>query len=272
MAPGAGTDRPLAHPLPGAMVPAPVRRAGHVLAVVALGSSLLALLALGVAPRTGRYRTVTVLSGSMRPSMPEGSVVVQTPAALADVKVGDVITYRIPVEDRRVVTHRVVEVVEAGPRPVLRTKGDANTAPDPWMARLSGEQVWKARAAVPKVGYALQALRHPAAQRLIVLLAPALLAVIWFREIWAAGAGSAPAPPGASTPLGPGGGRRRDAALAGPGRWPQVVAVPGPPGRWQGAAALAALAAVALLVPPRPGPRPRALPARRGRRGDAGVA
>ncbi len=49
------------------------------------------------------------------------------------------ITYRIPAEDRRIVTHRIVEIEVAGERPVVVTKGDANRNPDPWVAHLKGE-------------------------------------------------------------------------------------------------------------------------------------
>jgi len=147
-------------------------------------SALLLLLVVGIGPRTGRYQTATVLTGSMRPAMPEGSVVLATPMAARDVRVGDVITYRIPVEDRRIVTHRVVEVVRDGDRPVVRTKGDANKDPDTWVAELTGATVWKVRVAVPKAGYLFEWLRRPQARQLLVFVVPLLLAFLLLRDIW----------------------------------------------------------------------------------------
>lgn len=147
--------------------------------------SLVAFGVLAVGPRTGRYQTATVLTASMRPTMPEGSMVVTTPVDPAGLRVGDVITYRIPVEDRRIVTHRVVELHEPGPTPVVRTKGDANNGADPWTARLTGGTVWKARVAVPKVGYATVWLRQPQVRTLFVLFVPFLLAALWLKDIWA---------------------------------------------------------------------------------------
>jgi signal peptidase len=147
-------------------------------------SALLLLLVVGIGPRTGRYQTATVLTGSMRPTMPEGSVVLATPMAARDVRVGDVITYRIPVEDRRIVTHRVVEVVREGNRPVVRTKGDANKDPDTWVAELTGATVWKVRASVPKAGYVFEWLRRPQARQLLVFVVPLLLAFLLLRDIW----------------------------------------------------------------------------------------
>lgn len=150
--------------------------------LVALSLVVFAVLAIG--PRTGRYQTATVRTASMRPTMPEGSMVVTTPLDPADLRVGDVITYRIPVEDRRIVTHRVVEILQPGPTPVVRTKGDANNGVDPWAARLKGGAVWKARVSVPKVGYATVWLRDPRQRTLFVLFVPFLLAALWLKDIW----------------------------------------------------------------------------------------
>ena len=147
--------------------------------------TLLTLLVIGLGPPTGAYQVRTVLTGSMRPTMPEGSVVMITPIPPAALRVQDVITYRIPVEDRRIVTHRIVEIVETGAEPVVRTQGDANDTADLWVARLKGGQAWRVRLSVPKVGYALAALRQPAARRLTVLAAPALLALVSLVRIWA---------------------------------------------------------------------------------------
>lgn len=141
-------------------------------------------VALGLGPRSGRYQTVTVLTGSMRPSMPEGSLVVATPVRLDRLRVGDTITYRIPVEDRRVVTHRIVEMVRGGDRPVVVTQGDANALPDPWVAELKGAHAWKVTAVVPKAGSVLQELRSPFVARLVLPGVCALLALLWMRDIW----------------------------------------------------------------------------------------
>ena len=144
----------------------------------------LTLVALSVGPRTGRYQTATVLTGSMRPHMPEGSMVVITPMAARDVHVGDVVMYRIPVEDHRVVTHRVMQVVEGGDHPVIRTKGDANRAPDPWVAQIGSGPLWKVRFTIPKAGRAVHSLRQPSIRRLTVLGLPMVLCALWLGEIW----------------------------------------------------------------------------------------
>jgi signal peptidase I len=143
-----------------------------------------ALVGLGLLPRTGWYRPVTVLSGSMKPSFAPGDMVVVTPEPLRDVRVGQVISYRIPVGDHHVQSHRVIKILRGGPHPVVRTKGDANNAPDPWTAKLKGTTAWRVRAVLPKVGYAVFWFRSPLMHSLTVLLAPLLLALLAVVQIW----------------------------------------------------------------------------------------
>lgn len=138
-------------------------------------------LVVAIGPHTGRYRTLTVLSASMQPTLPAGSVVVVTPTPVADVTVGDIITYTAPVADAGVVTHRVVEVVAPG---TVRTQGDANNAPDPWVAQLKGTTAWKVRTDVPLLGHVLSALRDPIARVLTVGTTTALGVLFGLRAIW----------------------------------------------------------------------------------------
>jgi signal peptidase len=159
------------------------------LAVLALALATMAFVGLG--PMTGRYRVLTVLSGSMRPVAPTGSIVIDTPIPLARVRVGDVITYQIPVGDRRVVTHRVIQLRQGGATPVVVTKGDANAAPDPWVAALHGATAWKMRTAIPGVGSFIRWLRSPEVHRVATLLVPLLLAAVWLSVIWKPAASSA---------------------------------------------------------------------------------
>jgi signal peptidase len=119
----------------------------------------------------------------MRPGMPEGSVVVVTPMPANSVRIGDVITFAAP-DDHRIVTHRVVQIVEAGDEPVVRTKGDANNAPDPWDAQLLGGTVWKKRFSIPKLGYGMVWLRNPKVLPLTLAFLPFLCLIAWIIEIW----------------------------------------------------------------------------------------
>lgn len=160
------------------------RSPADVLARLFLAFALLALVLLGLLPNLGWYRTETVLSGSMKPYFSPGDIVVVTPEATRDVRVGQVISYHIPVGDHHVQSHRVIEVVRGGDHPLVRTKGDANASPDPWTARLNGGTAWQVRAVVPKVGWAIVWLRTPAIRRVAIFALPLLLAILGLLRIW----------------------------------------------------------------------------------------
>lgn len=100
-------------------------------------------------PIVGGYRPVVILSGSMKPAYPVGSIIYYKKAAFQDIKVGDAITMRLG-EDS-LATHRVVEKNETNQE--FTTKGDNNPTPD--NEPVSYERVvGKATAhAIPYVGY-----------------------------------------------------------------------------------------------------------------------
>lgn len=160
------------------------RRLGAVAAQLAFLLALAALVGLGLLPRTGWYRPVTVLSGSMQPAFSPGDMVVVTPEPVSAVRVGQVISYRIPVGDHHVQSHRVIAVTRRDGQVSVRTKGDANAAPDPWTATLHGETVWHVRTVLPKLGWIVFWLRAPLVHQLTVFLAPLLLALLAVLHIW----------------------------------------------------------------------------------------
>ncbi len=157
-----------------------------------VAASVAILLIIGIGPRSGSYRTITVLSGSMRPVIMPGSVVIVVPIPTSEVRVGDVITFMAPVDGSPMVTHRVIQIATTGTHPVIRTKGDANTGPDPWLARMNGDTAWRVRFSIPAAGYGINWLRQPAAHKLTVVLTPILLAVALLVGIWRTPGNEAP--------------------------------------------------------------------------------
>ncbi|WP_081866130.1 signal peptidase I [Blastococcus sp. URHD0036] len=150
-----------------------------------VAAAVLAFVGLALGPHVLDYRTMTMLTGSMAPNIEPGDVVVSTPLDVSDVEVGMVITYHIPIDDHRVVTHRVIEVDHTADGTVsVRTQGDANDAPDPWTAVLTGDTAWQMRAVVPEIGNAITALRDPVVNKALVYGAPALLAGWMLLSIW----------------------------------------------------------------------------------------
>src|SRR5215212_9181235 len=150
-----------------------------------MGVAVLAFLFLAVGPHLLGYRTMTMLTASMAPEIDPGDVTVVTPIAISEVTEGMVITYHKPVEDHSVVTHRVVSV-ETGPdgSVQVRTKGDANSAIDPWTATLEGDTAYQLRAVIPGLGHVIQALRAPVVAQVLLYGAPALLAGWLLLTIW----------------------------------------------------------------------------------------
>jgi signal peptidase len=181
-----------------------LRRTARLLSTLLLGLAVLCLLAVTLGPRLLDYRTATMLTASMSPGIRPGDVIVDTPLALSDVRPGQVLTYHIPVEDHRVVSHRVIEVQRPAPGVVnVRTQGDANPAPDPWTATLTGDTVWQVRAVVPKAGVVIRALRTPWVHTALTGAVPVLVLCWLLMGIWwPAKPAEAAAPAGAATPTG----------------------------------------------------------------------
>ncbi|HEV7167071.1 MAG TPA: signal peptidase I [Micrococcaceae bacterium] len=147
--------------------------------------AVLGFLFLAVAPRILGYQTLTMLTGSMSPLINPGDVVVTAPISAENVKVGDIITYHIPVEDHRVETHRVVDVMRTADGVVtVQTKGDANNGADPWVATLDGNVAYIEVASVPYLGNLIRLLREPVVMFIFMYGAPGVLVTGLLISIW----------------------------------------------------------------------------------------
>lgn len=94
--------------------------------------ALLAVLTLAVLiPRVAGATPFTVLTGSMEPGLPPGTLIVAQPTDAGDIRIGQVVTFQIESGEPEVVTHRVVAVRQAQDgQPEFLTKGDANDVVD----------------------------------------------------------------------------------------------------------------------------------------------
>ena len=143
---------------------------GLVLLVAALAVVLVVL------PRATGSTPLTVLTSSMEPGLPPGTLLVVRPTPVEQVKVGDVVTYQIASGRPEVITHRVTGIESAADgdlRFVLQ--GDANDEPDPQAVRPEqvGGVLWYS---VPLVGWVNQAVAGEARTWIVPLLAVGLLA------------------------------------------------------------------------------------------------
>lgn len=94
--------------------------------VLVVLTALVALLLMG--GRVLGLQNYIVLTGSMAPAYPPGSLVYVQEVDTSELAVGDPITFRLT--DELVATHRIAEVVGSGSDTRFRTKGDANSKPD----------------------------------------------------------------------------------------------------------------------------------------------
>ena len=128
-----------------------------------LGSLLLAFV-IAVALLLGGVRLVgltpyTVLSGSMEPTYPVGSVIYVTETDPAELEVGEAITFRLP--SGTVVTHGIEAILGENPQNrSFLTKGEANETADGEpvpAAAVIGKPVF----ALPYLGYLSEFIRQP---------------------------------------------------------------------------------------------------------------
>ncbi|KQR53714.1 hypothetical protein ASF88_02315 [Leifsonia sp. Leaf336] len=117
---------------------------------------LLATVAI-VVPRLAGAVPVTILTSSMEPTLPPGTLVVVKPVAAADIRVGDVVTYQIRSGQPEVISHRVIAITHSTTGGLtFTTKGDNNAKADPPVIadQVRGE-VWYS---IPLLGYVNSAL------------------------------------------------------------------------------------------------------------------
>jgi signal peptidase len=141
----------------------------------------------------GGFRPVAVYSGSMRPTIAVGGLAVDRIIPAKDVRVGDVITFNDPFVKGRMVTHRVVQIIPTPNGLAYRTKGDANSARDPWTVRLRGK-VGRVAFSLPVAGYVLVYAHTREVRSALIALASILVLVGLLRRIWRK---ETPAPAGA---------------------------------------------------------------------------
>lgn len=125
---------------------------------VGLSAGLLAFVLLVgilviVVPAATGSTPMTVLTSSMEPTYPPGTLVIVKPIDPQEIRIGDPITYQIESGKEAVVTHRVISITSSTDgSSTFTTQGDNNGAPD--AAAVIPEQVkGKVWYSVPWIGY-----------------------------------------------------------------------------------------------------------------------
>ncbi|HEY7926692.1 MAG TPA: signal peptidase I [Candidatus Dormibacteraeota bacterium] len=151
-----------------------IAHAGN-LATVALAAVLVLFISATVAGGLTRHHFEQVITGSMVPVIPVGSMVVTEQVAVSHLGVGDILVFPKPTNAHEVVVHRIVGLTTTKDGAIqVHTKGDANTAQDPWIIQQPHNGLAdRAVFVVPSLGTAVMLGRNS-----LLILLPALL-MVW---------------------------------------------------------------------------------------------
>lgn len=162
-----------------------------IIAAVTFGSRIPALSNMG-------FRFFSVISGSMEPTIPTGSMLFAGSFNVAELEEGDVITYQKASDENTqpsIITHRIYEInsfeqqreytaeeiegQEAEPVMVyeITTKGDANEDPDNYTV-YPGEILGLYQWHVPQLGYLINFIQSPRGFISFVII-PGMILIIW---------------------------------------------------------------------------------------------
>jgi signal peptidase I len=141
----------------------------------------LCLTAVVALPGVVGYRSLTVVSGSMEPTLETGSVVIDDVIRPLDARPGDILTFNDP-QRKRLLTHRLRRMRVEGGTAHMVTRGDANDAPERWSVPVNGE-IGRVAFHVPKLGHA-RAFISRREVRLGLLGAVFLVGALFLVDVW----------------------------------------------------------------------------------------
>jgi len=151
------------------------RYAKKALIVLAL-IGLVGVSGLGIATKITGGKLLSVQTGSMVPKIRKGDLVVVKRVPISQLKVGDVITFINPTNQKETITHRIVAInMTPGTSHTITTKGDANRLADRSIS--VSAVVGKMQYKVPYLGHVLDFVRKPLGLVLIIYI-PALAVII----------------------------------------------------------------------------------------------
>jgi signal peptidase I len=149
-------------------------------AVMIAGAALALLIAgplvLGDSPHTD-------LTGSMEPTISPGDVVIDEEIKPMNALVGDIVTFRDPEDQSKLLTHRVVAIRRGGTHLWFTTQGDANNTQEHWRVPARG-QIGRVMYTVPWVGHIAVLARTGLGWALLVGIPLLLLAGEELVRIW----------------------------------------------------------------------------------------
>ncbi len=141
------------------------------IAGIAVLVGLSALLAAGTLPGILGYESFVVSTNSMEPMIQVGALAVVSPVKLDRLSVGDIITYRRPVDPDTLVLQRLLYVdAEAAGKVDLQTRGDAEPTAEQ-VSVTPGVTLGRVMYSIPRIGLLVDFLGQPLG-KLLLLAAP----------------------------------------------------------------------------------------------------
>ena len=159
-----------------------VRLTALLIGWIVLGAFGGLLLAVGV-PNLFHAKSLTVMSGSMEPTISTGDVVVAQQISPMDARVGDIVSFRDPLEHDRVITHRVRVIHVIKDKVEFVTKGDANTNTEHWAVPEDGT-IGRVAFHVPRLGYFMVWIHSTFGLLLLIVLPTLILGATELWNIW----------------------------------------------------------------------------------------
>jgi signal peptidase len=153
-------------------------RASGVVCVLAL--ILLAVLAAGT---FAGYRPLIDYSGSMRPVISAGDLLITHSVPADSIHVGEIVSFDDPGLQGKLVTHRVVGIHPSGARINFLTRGDANTTPESWSVTRHAP-VGTLELRVPAIGRAVAWMADRWVRTALLTLSALVLSAAVLRRIW----------------------------------------------------------------------------------------
>ena|GEM_PF-187782 len=123
-----------------------------------------------------------VLTGSMEPTYPTGSLIYVKAVDASKLRVNDVITFSI--SPNVIATHRIVEIVPDETYPTIvryRTKGDANRDVDASLVS-ANNIIGKALFAIPQLGYLASYIQQPPGIYVAILVCGLMIAFVFYTD------------------------------------------------------------------------------------------
>jgi signal peptidase len=165
-------------------------RIGRSLAFVDQGSGVICALALTmlaallIATFAG-YRPLVDYSGSMRPAIQAGDLLITRAAPATSIRVGAIVSFDDPALGGKLVTHRVVAIHPSAGHIDFLTRGDANPTPESWSVS-RGASVGALDFRIAGVGRAVAWMADPWARTFALTLVALVLSAAVLRRIWRA--------------------------------------------------------------------------------------